>query len=227
MMAMASKVAEVAYQQGRISPNVRKALSNATYYHEAVVDAGLPWSFLETQQHINQTARALSSSLGLLSSNTSMNAADAKEHDKFDESKRGRFGIFDQQMQQFFDATKTKSDLVDAMANAVVEDYSSSMGAQDYIGHFLGAAAVVIGLTNPIAAAVGCVAAMFILDILGETGLFGPSDDEVLYKKVMKEMGAYVDKSVVMANVNHIRSNLESLAEELTWMPSLLGGWGV
>eukprot|EP00438_Fugacium_kawagutii_P034197 Skav233195 [mRNA] locus=scaffold24:371559:377586:- [translate_table: standard] len=227
MMAMASQVAEVAYQQGRISPNVRRALSNATYYHEAVVDAGLPWSFLETQQHINQTARALSSSLGLLSSNTSVNAKDTKEHDKFAvlgfESKRGRFGsgIFDQQMKQFFQAAKTKSNLVDAMANAVAKDYSSSMGTQDYLGHFLGAATFVIGLAAPMVGAVGGIVAGFVLDLLGDSGLFGPSSDQILYEKIMKEMGAYVDKSIVMANVNYIRSNLESLAEELTWMPSL------
>eukprot|EP00438_Fugacium_kawagutii_P034201 Skav233199 [mRNA] locus=scaffold24:425596:427817:- [translate_table: standard] len=217
---MAAQVAEVAYQQGRISPNVRRALSNATYYHEAVLDAGLPWSFLQTQQHIHRTAR------GLLSSNTSMHAKHAQEHS---ESKRGRFGagLFDNEMQQFFDAAKNKSNLVDSMADTVAKDYSSSMGASDYIGHFLGGAAVVIGITNPIAAGVGAVVAFFVLDLLGDFGLFGPSNDQVLYEKMMKEMGAYVDKSIVMANVNYLRSDLESLAEELTWMPSLLGGWGM
>eukprot|EP00438_Fugacium_kawagutii_P034196 Skav233194 [mRNA] locus=scaffold24:362821:365349:- [translate_table: standard] len=232
MMAMAAEVAEVAYQQGRISPNVRRALSNATYYHEAVLDAGLPWSLLQTQQHINQTALALSSSLQLLSSNTSVIAEHAKEHFVWlgfaNESKHERFGarIWNTEMEQFLKAATEKSNLVDAMANAVAEDYSSGMGVKDYTSHFLGAATAIIGLTMPVTSAVGGIVAFFVLDMLDEFGVFGKGDGEVLYEKIMKEMGAYVDKSIVMANVNYIRSNLESLAEELTWMPSMLGGWG-
>lgn len=115
------------------------------------------------------------------------------------------------------------------MANAVAEDFSyggSSMGVQDILNTFLGGAVAVIGITNPIAGAVGGIVGGFVMDMLGEFGVFGPSETQVLYDKIMREMGAYVDKAVVMANVNYIRSNLESLAEELTWMPSLLGGWG-
>lgn len=128
-------------------------------------------------------------------------------------------------MEQFLKAATEKSNLVDAMANAVAEDFSTSMGASDYIGHFLGVADVVIGISDSIVGGVGVVAAFFVLDLLGELGFFGPSNEQLLYEKIMKEMGAYVDKSIVMENVNHIRSNLENLAEELTWMPSMLGGY--
>lgn len=225
MMAMAARVAETAFQQKRISPNVRRALSNASYYHEAVQSAGLPWNLLEVQQHIHKTA------LQLLST-------EVRHKESLSSNSSSR--LIDEDMKAFIQKAMQQSDLMGTMAEMSVGGFSSSMGVQDFVALSVDAASTVVegivgdanlarsllGLTKafPFTAALGGVAAGFLIDVLADFGLFGPSESQQLYDKIMKDVGAKIEKTQVENSISDIRDQIEGLTDELTWMPSMLKG---
>lgn len=78
-----------------------------------------------------------------------------------------------------------------------------------------------IGLYNPVLGAVAGIAFSFFGSLLG----FGGEDpNQVLYEKIMKEVGAMVEKSHMLAQVGNAEADLAALLDELQWMPAMLGG---
>lgn len=78
-----------------------------------------------------------------------------------------------------------------------------------------------IGLYNPVLGAVAGIAFSFFGSLLG----FGGSDpNQVLYEKIMKEVGAMVKHEQMLAQVENAQADLAGLFDELQWMPAMLGG---
>lgn len=119
--------------------------------------------------------------------------------------------VIDPAMKEFIDEALEQTDLMGTMAEMSVAGFSSSMGVQEFTALTVDAASTVVegilgdnhlaksilGLTKafPFTAALGGVFAGFLVDVLADFGLFGPSESQQLYDKIMQDVGAMIAKS--------------------------------
>jgi len=78
-----------------------------------------------------------------------------------------------------------------------------------------------IGIANPVLGMVATVAFGFLGGLLG-----GGQDNQMeeFYKQIMKEVKGMITKSQMITEVGNRITDLQSLVEELNWVPAMLGG---
>jgi len=207
-MEGAAHVAQLAYQENKISTNTWKALSNVTCFLEAAHSAGLTWTESDAENHIVLTANGLKSQLGAKSA-----------------SARGIGKISSMGVEFLKD---NKDDLVDESLGVTTDLVTSWFESgeppsfQEGVEAAAGLAITAIGMYNPLLGAVAGIAFTMISGILfpGEQ----ESEMEKWYKKIMEEVGVAIDTSHVKAQISDLTLDLEAVMEELEWLPGLLGG---
>lgn len=205
-LTSATEVVQQAYEKKLISTNVRKALNNASLLLEAAHSAGLPWSMSDAHHVILDSTAAFEQSLAL-------------RKDEPEETYEGtsRFELDDGDKQDYMAEAVTATG--ELAATWILDGKPPSK--DEWFGLTSGLVVGAIGLYNPVLGAVAGIAFSFFGSLLG----FGGEDpNQVLYEKIMKEVGAMVEKSHMLAQVGNAEADLAALLDELQWMPAMLGG---
>eukprot|EP00435_Cladocopium_sp_Y103_P050666 s332_g15.t1 len=229
-MEGAANVAQLAYQQKKISKNTWKALSNVSCFMEAARSAGLAWTESDAHHHIVLTANGLKSRL---EARRSVSGAVALVRDPDTPLIEGRTDYDGAtQMKNLIAENELKNDKWDLAATAFESTASLVITCvklgkppsfQDIASAAAGIAIAAIGIYNPL---LGAVAGMAFSVI---SGILWPQDpnqtpEAKLYRKIMEDVGISIEHSQVKEAIGNAKAELEAVMDELQWMPNMLGG---
>eukprot|EP00435_Cladocopium_sp_Y103_P015440 s209_g3.t1 len=215
-MQSAANVAELAYQQQKISTNTWKTLSNVSCFLEAARSAGLAWTESDAQNHIVLTAKGLKSELLELDAHSASGLRVRVGKGK----KKSYPGLLDAD-----DKADFQEEAIMATAQLVTSWILTGKppSFQDFLSMGVGLGVTVLTMVNPV---LGAVAGMTFSLISGL--LWPPNPNETpeakLYKQIMEDVGIAIEQSQAQEAIGNARADLEAVMDELQWMPQMLGG---
>ena len=205
----AAGVAQAAFQQGRISQGMLKAMSNVSLLVEAAESSGLAWTHSHAHELVAKAAAHL-------------------------ESREGRWTVSKTTAED--DMTGLQSSLktfADNKGEVMVLAASSSVGLMttwlengqlsfyDAYSVARDVGLALFSMAFPILGQVAALAFTFFEGIFG-LGAQGPSPEQQLYEKIMEETQILIDQEFLMDEIGDRMTDMSVLVDEMRWVPTLL-----